>query len=103
MRKELQYLVQIARISNLQLAEDIALLANGQSELKHRISNIHSASTRFGLKISKIKIGVSELKQVVHFTYLGSAMSQDTRCKHDIKRTINLANGVAAALGMIWS
>jgi len=86
-----------------------------QSEWQHLISNNHLASTRFGLKICtsntevqgiarepsivNIKICETKLKQVEQFTYLGSVMSQDASCKHDI----NLATSVAAALDMIWS
>ena len=51
------------------------------------------------IAIMKIEIGEAELKQVEHFTYLGSVMSQDAWCELDIKRRINLATGVAVALG----
>jgi len=43
------------RISNLRFADDISLLADGQPELQQQVTSLHSASTRFGLKISTSK------------------------------------------------
>jgi len=111
-------LVSGTRISNLRFADDISFLADGQSELQQQISQLHSVSTRFGLKIStsktevqcisrdprqmKINIRGMELDQVEQFTYLGGVISQDARCELDIKRKINLATGVASSLNTIW-
>jgi len=47
--------------------------------------------------------GETELKLMEQFTSVGiSVVSQNAWCEHDIKRRINLATGVAVALGMIW-
>jgi len=51
---EEEVLVSGARISNLYFADDITLLANGQSELQYQISNVPSASTIFGLEIHQL-------------------------------------------------
>jgi len=105
------------RISNLRFADDIAFLADGQSDLQQQITSLHTASSRFGLKISTSKtevqcvsrnapklmitIGGTELNQVEQFTYLGGVISEDARSEHDIKRRINLATGVASSLNTV--
>ena len=107
------------RINNLRFADDIAFLPNDQSELQQQISQLHSTSTRFGLRIStsktevqcisrhphalKISVGVVELNQVENFTYLGGVISQDARCEQDIRRRINLTTGVASSLHTVWN
>jgi len=107
------------RISNLCFADDIAFLADGQSDLQQQVTSLHSASTRFGLKISTSKTGVqcvsrnapelmitiggTVLNQVEQFTYLGGVISEDAGCKRDIRgRRINLATGVAPSLNTVW-
>ena len=99
-------------------ADDIALLADGQTELQSQINQLHTTGSRFGLKISisktevqcisrrspklRIFIGETELNQVDQFTYLGGVISQDARCELDIKRRISLAMGVASSLKTVW-
>jgi len=111
-------LVSGARISNLRFADDIAFLADGQPELQQQISQLHTTSSRFGLKIStsktevqcisrqpprlQINIDGTELNQVEQFTYLGGVISQDARCEADIRRRVNLATGVASSLNTVW-
>jgi hypothetical protein len=106
------------RISNLRFADDIALLADGHSELKQQINQLHTTSLRFGLRIStsktevqcisrrpqklSISIGATQLNQVEQFTYLGGVISDDARCELDIKRRINLAVGVSSSLSTVW-
>jgi hypothetical protein len=111
-------LVSGCRINNLRFADDIAFLANEQQELQQQISQLHSTSTRFGLRIStsktevqcisrhphalKISVGGVELNHVENFTYLGGVISQDARCEQDIRRRINLATGIASSLQTVW-
>jgi hypothetical protein len=106
------------RVNNLRFADDIALLANDQTELQDQISHLHEISTRFGLKIStsktevqcisrnppvlSVNVGSDKLNQVEQFTYLGGVISQDARCELDIKRRINLATGITSSLSTIW-
>ena len=111
-------LVSGDRISNLRFADDIAFLTYGQPELQQQISQLHSISSRFGLKISTSKTEVqcisrqppklhinidgTELTQVEHFTYSGGVISQDARCELDIRRRVSLATGVASSLNTVW-
>jgi len=80
-------LVSGTRISRFHFAGDISFLADGQLGSQQQISQLHSFSTRFVLKISisktevqrisgdprriKISIGGTELNQVDQFIYLG--------------------------------
>jgi len=105
--------------SNLRFADDIALLAESESDLQSHIDSLHANSTRFGLKIStsktevqcisrnptavSINIGSTVLAQVDQFTYLGGVTSNDARCENDIKRRIGLATGASASLSTIWA
>jgi len=111
-------LVSGIRISNFQFADDKAILADGQNELQQQVTQLHSYSSRFGMKISTSKTEVqrisrhpkdlaisidgAELNQVEQFTYLGGVISEDARCELDVKRRINLATAVASALKTVW-
>ena len=116
--EEAGILVSGDRISNLRFADDIAILADGQTELQQRITQLHETSSRFGLKVSTSKtevqcisrqppklhidIGGTELNQVEQFTYLGGVISQDARSELDIKRRVNLATGISSSLKSVW-
>jgi len=91
-----------ARISNIRFANDIALLTNGQSELQHQISNIHSTGTTFG----GLKISTSKARVQIHQLWRSKSVKQSWSKRNsslDIKRRINLATGVTVALDMIGS
>ena len=103
--------------NNLRFADDIALIAESETDLQVLVSNVHQASSRFGLIISKTKTEVECISRnpkvinidiegtpLMHkdqFIYLGGVISSDSSSEHDIKRRIGLATGAAASLSAI--
>ena len=100
-------------------ADDKALIAESETELQVLVSNVHQASARFGLIISKTKTEVEcislnpkvinidvEGTPLMHkdqFIYFGGVIPSGSCSEHDIKRRIVLATGAAASLSAIWA
>ena len=96
---EAQAGVKIARrnISNLRYADDTALIAKIEEELKSLLMKVKEESEKAGLKlnIQKIKITASSpitswQIDVSDFIFLGSKMNADSDCSHKIKRRLRL-------------
>ena len=86
-------------ISNLRYAEDTTLMAEREEELKSLLMKVKEESEKAGLKfnIQKIKILASgpitswqvdeeTMKTVTDFIFLGSKITADGDCSHEIKR-----------------
>jgi len=56
-------LVSGFRISNFQFADDIAILADGQNELQQQVTQLHSYSSRFVMKINTSKTEVQRISR----------------------------------------
>ena len=86
------------RISNLRLADDITLMAESEEELKSLLMKVKDESEKTGLKlnIQKTKIMASgpitsweidgEMETVTDFILLGSKITVEGNCSHEIKR-----------------
>ena len=92
-------------ITDLDYADDIALLANNESDLQFFVDQVVMFGSMLGLAINadktevmsicslplKICISVSKLQVVDSFWYLGSLITTDSSCEHDVLSRIGLA------------
>ena len=103
--EEAQAGIKIARrnINNLRYADDTALMAESEEELKSLFMKVKMESEKVGLKlnIQKMKIMASgpitswEIdgetgETVSDFIFLGSKITADSDCSHEIKRRLLL-------------
>ena len=102
--EEAQAGIKIARrnINNLRYADDITLMAESEKELKSLLK-VKEESEKVGLKlnIQKTKIMASgpitsweidgeTVETVADFVFLGSKITADGDCSHEIKRRYSL-------------
>ena len=102
--EETQAGIKIAgrNINNLRYADDTTLVAESE-ELKSLLMKVKEESEKVGLKlnIKKMKIMVSSpvtswktdgetMKTATDFIFLGSKISADGECSHEIKRCLLL-------------
>ena len=89
--------------NNLRYADDITLMAESEEELKSLLMKVKVESEKVGLKlnIQKTKIMASgpttweidgeTVETVSDFIFLGSKITADGDCSHEIKRRLLLA------------
>ena len=110
---EAQAGIKIARrnINNLRYADNTTLMAESEEELKSLLKKVKEESEKVGLKlnIQKTKImafspitsrqihGVT-METVTHFIFLGSKITADGDCSHEIKRRLLLGRIVLTNL-----
>ena len=104
--EETQAEIKIAgrNISNLRYADDTTLMAESEEELKSLLIRVKEESEKVGLKlnIQKTKIMVSgpitsweiDVETVSDFIFLGSKITVDGDCSHEIKRRLLLGRKV---------
>ena len=103
--EEAQAGIKIARknINNLRYADDTILTAESEEELKSLLMKVKEESEKVGLKlnIQKMKIMASgpiisweidgeTVETVSDFIFLGSRITADGDCSHEIKRRLLL-------------
>ena len=100
--EEAQAGIKIARrnINNFRYADDTTLMAESKEELKSLLMKIKEESEIVGLKlnIQKTKIMASspitswqvDGETVADFIFLGSKITADGDCSHEIKRRLSL-------------
>ena len=113
---EAQAGIKIARrnINNLRYADDTTLKAESEEELKNLLMKVKEESEKVGLKlnIQKTKIMASGLitswqidgetvETVSDFMFLGSKITADGGCSHEIKRRLLLERKVMTNLDSI--
>ena len=107
---EAQAGIKIARrnINNLRHADDTTLMAESEEELKSFLMKVKEESEKVGLKlnIQKTKIMASEIdgetvETVRYFSFLGSQITADGDCSHEIKRLLLLRRKVMTNLDSI--
>ena len=110
---EVQAGIKVARrnINNLRYAEDSTLMAESEEELKILLMKVKEESEKIDLKlnIQKTKIMVSgpitswqiDGETVADFIFLGSKITADGNCSHEIKRHLLLGRKVMANLDSI--
>ena len=114
--EETQAGIKIARrnINNLRYADDTTLMAESEGELKSLLMKVQEESERGGLKlnIQKTKIMASgpinsweidgeTVETVADFIFLGSQITEDGDCSHEIKRRLLLGRKVMTNLDSI--
>ena len=101
-------------INNLRYADDINLMAESEEELKSFLMKVKEESEKVGLKlnIQKTKIMASgpitswetdreKVIRVSDFIFLGSKITADGDCSHEIKRPLLLGRKVMTNLDSI--
>ena len=115
--EEAQAGIKIAgrNINNLRYADDTTLMAESEEEFKSLVINVKEDSEKVGLKlnIQKTKIMASDpitsweidgetLETVSDFIFLGSKITADSDCSHEIKRCLLLGRKVITNLDSIF-
>ena len=103
--EETQAGIKIARrnLNNLRFTNDTTLMAESKEELKSLLMKVKEESEKVGLKlnIKKTEIVASgpitswqidgeKMEIVKHFIFLGSKLTADGDCSHEIKRCLLL-------------
>ena len=114
--EEAQAGIKIAgrNLNNLRYADDITLMAEGEEELKSLLMKVKEESEKVDLKlnIQKMKIMASSpitswhidgetVETVADFIILGSKITADGDCSHEIKRCLPLGRKVMTNLDSI--
>ena len=113
---EAQAGIKIVRrnINNLRYADNTTLMAESEEELKRLLMRLKDGSEKAGLKlkIQKTKIMASDplnswqiegvkLEAVTDFIFLGSKITMDGDCSHEIKRHLLLGRKAMTILDSI--
>ena len=101
-------------ISNLRYADDTTLMAESEEELKSLLMRVKEESEKAGLKlnIQKTKITTSSpitswqidggaMETVTDFIFLGSKITVEADCTHEIKRHLLLGRKVMINLDSV--
>ena len=101
-------------INNLRYANDTTLMAESEEELKNHLMKLKEESEKAGLKlnIQKTKIMATgpitswqidgeTIETVTDFIFLGSKITADSDCSHEIKRRLFLGRKAMANLDSI--
>ena len=114
---ESQATIKIARrnINNLRYSEDITLMEESEEELNNILMRVKEENEKAGLKLSiqKVKIRASssitsrqiegkKVETVTHFIFLGSKITADGDCSHEIKRHLLLERKTMTNLDSIF-
>ena len=101
-------------INNLRYADNTTLMAESEEELKWLLMRLKDESEKAGLKlkIQKTKIMTSDpltswqiegvkVEAVTDFTFLGSKISMDGDCRHEIKKHLLIGRKAMTILDSI--
>ena len=102
--EEAQAGIKIAgrNINNLRYADDTALAAESEEELKSLLIKVKEESKKVGIKlniqktimasgpITSWQIDGETVETVIDFIFLGSKITADDDCSHEIKRRLPL-------------
>ena len=111
--EEAQAGIKIAgrNINNLRYADDTTFMTEGEEELKSLLMKVKEETEKVGLKlnIQKTKIMASgpitswqiNMETVANFIFLGSKITADGDCSHEIKRRLLLGRKVVTNLDSI--
>ena len=101
--------------SNLRYADDTTLMAESEEELKSLLMKVKEESEKVGLKLNILKTKImasgpitsweidgETVETVAEFIFLGSKITADGDCSHEIKRRLLLGRKVMANLDRIF-
>ena len=115
--EEAQAGIKISRrnINNLRYADDTTLVAESEEELKSLLMKVKEESEKAGLKlniqktkimasgpITSWQIGGETMEKVSDFIFLGSKITADSDCSHEIKRRLLLGRKFMSNLDSIF-
>ena len=99
-------------INNLRYAEDTTLMAEGEEELRSLLMKVKEEGEKAGLKlniqkakimasspISSWKIEGEKMERMTDFIFLGSKITADGDCRHEIKRPLLLGRKAFSCYG----
>ena len=106
--EEAQTGIKLARrnINNLRYADDTTFMAESKEELKSVLMKVKEESEKAGLKlniqktkmasgpITSWQIDGETMETVIEFIFLGSKITVDADCSHEIKRRLLLGRKV---------
>ena len=108
--------MKIARrnINNLRYVDDTTLMAESEEELKSLLNKLKEESEKVGLKLNIQKTNImasgpifssqidgETMETVADFIFLGSKITADGDCSHEIKRHLLLGRKVTTNLDSI--
>ena len=114
--EETQAGIKIAggKINNLRYADDTTLMAESEKELKSLLMKVKEESEKVGVKLNIQKTKIMEsgpitswqvdgetVETVGNFIFLGSKITADGDCSHEIKRCLLLGRKVMTNLDTI--
>ena len=101
-------------INNLRYADDTTLIPESKEQLKSLLMKVTEESEKVGLKlniqktkimasgpITSWQIGVETVQIMTDFIFLGSEITADGDCSHEIKRCLLLGRKVVTNLDSI--
>ena len=99
-------------INNFRYADDTTLMSENEEELKSLLIKVKEESGKDGLKLKKTKIMASSsitswqidgetMETVIDFYFLGSKITADSDCRHEIKRHLLLGRKAMTNLDSI--
>ena len=115
--EEAQAGIKIAgrNINNLRYTDDTILMAESEEELKSFLMTVKEESEKVGLKlniqktkimasgpITSWQIDVETVETVADFIFLGSKITADGDCSHEMKRCLLLGRKVMTKLDSIF-
>ena len=84
---------EICNINNLRYADDTTLMGGSEEELKNLLMKVKEESKKAGLKLSIQKNEghcIWSVETMTDFIFLGSRITEDGDCSHEIKRRLHL-------------
>ena len=112
-------LIDSSRLSDLDFADDLSLLAETRDILQEMTTNLESEAEKVGLEISAEKTKVVQIgggraphpitveqqnvDDVERFTYIGSVMTEDGGAEADVNCRVGKAASVFQCLRPIWT
>ena len=111
---EAQPRIKTARVNNLRYADDTTLMAESEEELKSLLTKVKEESEKVGLKlniqnttilasspIASWQTDGETGETVTDFIFLGSKITADGDCSHEIKRCLLLGRKAMTNLDRI--
>ena len=114
--EEAQAGIKIAErnFNNLRYADDTTLMAESEEELKRLLVKVKEECEKVGLKLNTQKIKImaycpitswhihrETVETMADFIFLGSKITADGDCSHEIKRRLLLGRKVMTNLGSV--
>ena len=91
--------ISVRNINNLRHADDTTLMAESEKELNSLLMKVKEESEKVGLKLNRQKTKImasgpitlwqidgETVETVTDFIFLGSKITADSNCRHEIKR-----------------